>query len=401
MKKMLSSIFIVTGTTIGGGMVLLPAVIGVYSYYSAIGILIAVWLVNTMIALIFLEANCYLPAKTSLISMSRRLLGRYGEWTAWIVCLVFLYTIMCAYTTGMTEIISGFLEKNLLHVPSSYLSILSVITISLPIYFGMTHINVFNRFIVISMFTAFFALTFFITPHIEISNLLAAPIHLPTMALPIVFTSFGFLIIIPSLRGYLNDNVKHLKISIIVGSFIPLIIYMLWVTVVIGAIPALGKDSLQTILAQSEPVKNMANVLISHTGNLQISFFIQIFILFAIASSFIGTSLGLYDFLADGLNISKSPIGKIKLLVLTFIPPLIIALTQNHLFITALGFAGLMSTILFGLYPVMLAWSGRYIHKLDTHYRVSANRSIFLLIVIFSFAVIGIELLSLKVNFFQ
>jgi len=396
MKKLLSSICMVAGTAIGGGMIMLPAVIGIYGYYSAIGILIVVWLVNTLIALIFLESVCYLPEKTSLISMSRRLLGRLGERTAWIVCLVFLYTIMCVYTTGIAEILSGFLEKNFLDIPSPYLSILSVIAISLPIYFGITYVNAVNRFIVFSMFTIFLGLIFFITPHIEIGSLLAEPVHLPIMALPIVFTSFGFLIIIPTLRDYLEANIRHLKISIIVGSFIPLVIYVLWVTVVMGSIPSFGEEGLETILAQAEPVKNMAEMLISHTGNSRISFFIQLFILFAITSSFIGTSLGLYDFLADGLNISKTSAGKIKLLALTFLPPLIIALTLNNLFLAALGFAGLMSTILFGLYPVMLTWSARYVHKLDSHYKVSINRVGFLLVIVFSFTIIGVEILSLS-----
>jgi tyrosine-specific transport protein len=400
MKKLLSSICMVTGTTIGGGMVMLPAIIGVYSYYSAIAILIGVWLMNIAIALVFLEANCYLPKKTSLISMSRRLLGRYGEWCAWIICLVFLYTIMCAYTVGMTEIMGGFFERKSVTIPSYYFSILSVVIMSIPLYFGMVHINLFNRFIVMGMFSAFIVLIFLIMPDIAVSNLLTVPVHFPVMALPIVFTSFGFLIIIPSIRSYLDDNIKHLKISIIVGSLIPLLIYILWVTVVMGVIPVFGEGGLQSILVQAEPVKNMSSALIFYTGNAHISFFIQIFILFAISSSFIGTSLGLYDFLADGLNISKtSKIAKIKLLMLTFLPPLMIVFVQSNLFIAALGFAGLMSTILFGLYPVMLAWSGRYIYKLDVRYRVSLNRFGFFLIIMFSFIIIGVELFSLKTNY--
>lgn len=391
MKKLISSICIVTGTIIGGGMVVLPAVVGVYGYYSAISLLVAVWLINTIIALIFLEANCYLPPETNLISMSKRLLGRYGEWIAWAVYLVFLYTIMSTYTTGITEIIGSFLEKNLFLVPPYCVSILSVIIVGLPVYFGMQHISFVNRFIVVSMFIVFFMLIFFIMPHIEMNTLLAAPAHIPIMALPLVFTSFGFLIIIPSLRSYLSDNIKHLKISIIVGSLIPLVVYFLWVTVVMGVIPTFGEKSLQSILVQAEPVKNIMHVLILHTGNVYISFFIQIFILFAIVSSFIGTSLGLYDFLSDGLSISKTSIGKIKLLALTFLPPLFITLAQNHSFIIALGFVGLLSAILFGLYPVMLTWSGRYVHKLNTHYRVLANRLILLLVAIFSFVIIGIE----------
>lgn len=391
MKKLISSILLVTGTSIGGGLILLPAIIGVYGYFSAIMLLTAVWFFNTLIALIFLEANCYLPVRTSLISMSKELLTHHFKWITWVICLGFLYTIMCVYISGMTEIISGFLEKKSLLIPSFYLSIASVIIISLPIYFGMVYINYFNRFVVISMFLAFFMLVFFLLPHSDIHNFLSAAYHIPLLALPVVFTSFGFLIVIPTLRSYLDDNIKKIKIAIVIGSFIPLVIYILWTTVVMGVIPISGDNSLQAILDHAEPIKQMTSTLILNTRSTSISFFAQSFILFSVVSSFVGISLGLYDFLADGLKISKTPWGKIKLLTLTFLPPLSIVLTQNRLFLSALGFAGLISTVLFGLYPVMLAWSGRYIRKRHTHYRVSMNRLVLLLIVIFCVVIIGVE----------
>ncbi len=223
MKKLISSISLVTGTSIGGGMIILPAVVGVYGYFSAISILAVVWIFNTVIALIFLESVCYLPTQTSLISMTKQLLGKHVKWFTWIICLGFLYTIMCVYISGMTEIISGFLEQYAFSIPSFYLSIASVLMISLPIYFGITYVHHFNRLVVVSMFLAFFTLVFFITPHIDIHMLFAVSNHVPIMALPIVFTSFGFLIIIPSLRSYLNDDIKKIKTAIIVGSAIPLI----------------------------------------------------------------------------------------------------------------------------------------------------------------------------------
>ena len=401
MRKLIPSIFLVTGTTIGGGIVMLPAIVGVYGYFSAIGLLVAVWLLNTIIALIFLEANCYLPARTNLISMSKQLMGPRFEWITWIICLGFLYTIMCVYISGMTEILTGFLEKNAIFVPSAYLSLFSVIAVSLPIYFGMTSISHFNRFIVMVMFLAFFTLVLLIVPYIDAGILLNTTGSIPLMALPIVFTSFGFLIVIPSIRTYLEDDIKKIKIAIVVGSFIPLIVYIIWVTVVMGVIPVLGDHGLQWILEQTQPVKQLTNTLSSLALQPSIALLIQLFVLFAILSSFVGTSLGLYDFIADGLRNSKKREGKMKLLVLTFLPPLIIAATLNRLFIIALGFAGLISTILFGLYPLMLTWSGRYVHKLPTKYRISAKRGVFLLMGTFCLTIIGVELLTLQLNFLR
>ena len=401
MRKLISSIFWVTGTTIGGGMVMLPAVVGVYGYFSAIGIVVAVWLLTTLIALTFLEANCYLPARANLISMSKQLMGSRFKWITWIVCLSFLYTIMCVYISGLTEIIGGFLEKNAIFIPSVYLSLFSVIAVSIPIYFGMASISRFNRFIVMLMFLAFFTLVFLIVPHVDADILLNTKESIPLMALPIVFTSFGFLIVVPSLRTYLEDDIKKIKIAIVVGSFIALMVYIIWVTVVMGVIPVFGDNGLQWILEQAKPVKHLTNTLSSQALSPSIALLIQLFVLFAILSSFVGTSLGLYDFLADGLRNSKKCEGKMKLLVLTFLPPLIIAATFNRLFIIALGFAGLISTILFGLYPIMLTWSGRYVHKLPTKYRISAKRGVFLLMGTFCLTIIGVELLTLQLNFLK
>lgn len=401
MKKLISSVFLVAGTSIGGGMVMLPAVVGVYGYFSAISMLVAVWFFNTVIALIFLEANCYLPIRTNLISMTKKLIGPHFELITWIICLSFMYTILCVYIAGMTEIIGGFLEQNSYTIPSGYLSLFSVIAVGLPIYFGMTYVSHFNRFIVMSMFLAFFSLVFLIVPHIDVDILLNTSNSIPIMSLPIVFTSFGFLIVIPSLRAYLNDDIKKIKLAIIIGSLIPLMIYIIWVTVIMGAIPALGSDSLQMILEQIEPVKQMSNTLSSHAVSPSISFFMQLFILFAIVSSFVGISLGLYDFLADGLCISRNSRGNIKLIIFTFLPPLIIELTKNRLFFTALGFAGLISTILFGLYPIMLTWSARYDRKLSTQYQISANKVVFLLMGMFCITIIGVELLTLQLPFLR
>lgn len=329
MKKLISGIFLVTGTSIGGGMVMLPAVVGVYGYFSAIGLLIGVWIFNTLIALLFLEANCYLTMNTNLISMTKRLLGYHVQWVTWIIFLGFLYTIMCVYISGLTEVIGGFLEKNEFYIPSFYISFFAVFAVSLPIYLGIVYVNYFNRLLVIAMFLAFLALILLIAPHIEINNLLKTPENFSIMALPVVFTSFGFLVVIPRLRSYLDDDIKKIKIAIILGSFIPLVIYITWITVVMGVVPVSGSKGLQAILDYVEPVKGITKILATQTTSPSTSFFIQVFILFSIVSSFVGISLGLYDFLADGFRISKRAYGKIKLLSLTFLPPLIITLTPQ------------------------------------------------------------------------
>ncbi len=400
MKRLIAGIFMVTGTTIGGGMVVLPAVMGVYGYFSAILLLTLIWLLNTMIALVFLEANCYLPLKTSFISLSRRFLGSYGSAFCWMITLVFLYTIMCVYITGVTEIISSFMETISISVPSNIISVLAVLSISVVLFRGIRNVSQINQLIVIGMFILLASLTAILIPNIKLSFILDGSNILPYMALPIGFTSFGFLVIIPSLREFLDDNIRQLKIAIIIGSLIPLLLYLLWITVIMGVIPIDGDSGLQGILQESESVKLMSEALHTHSGYPIFAWLVKLFMLFAIMSSYIGISLGLYDFLADGFHTKEQMNDKIKLLALTFMPPLLIALVLPRLYILGLGFAGLVSTILFGLYPVMLTWSARYRHQLKTKYHAPVNRFFLVLIALFAFLIIFIELYSLMLDFF-
>ncbi len=394
MKKLVYSTVLVTTTSIGGGMIMLPAVVGIHGYIAAVSILTAVCFINILLALIFLEASCYLAPNTNLISMSQQLLGRYAKWLTWIMSLVFLYTLLCVYISGLTEIIQSLLSQYVLFIPSYYLSISLVILVSFPIYFSTTYFHYFNRIIVICLFLAFFTLVYQIIPDINTRNLLASTNHIPVMSLPIVFTSFGFLIVLPYLRTYLEDNTKKIRLAIVVGSMIPLIVYILWITAVMGIIPTAGDNSLQAIVAHAEPIKKMTESLISLSNNSSISFFIQIFILFAISGSFIGVSLGLNEFIIDGFKLKKTYTGKLKALALTFLPPLVITLSQTHVFLTGLGFVGFLVTILFGIYPLIFAWSGRYIRKLPTHYRAPANRFVFFLLMVFCLVILGVEVIS-------
>jgi len=88
------------------------------------------------------------------------------------------------------------------------------------------------------------------------------------------------------------------------------------------------------------------------------------FAFFAITTSFLGVTLGLFDFLADSLKIPKKGVRKLFLAFLTFIPPSLISLINPTAFITALVFAGgIGCALLLGLLPTIMVWMARYRHE--------------------------------------
>jgi tyrosine-specific transport protein len=85
----------------------------------------------------------------------------------------------------------------------------------------------------------------------------------------------------------------------------------------------------------------------------------RIFAFFAIATSFLGVGIGMMGFWADGLSRrGNDHRSKILLLLLTFAPPLAVAIFNPHLFLEALGTAGgFGSALLLGVLPILMTFS--------------------------------------------
>jgi tyrosine-specific transport protein len=82
------------------------------------------------------------------------------------------------------------------------------------------------------------------------------------------------------------------------------------------------------------------------------------------------------------------------LCLLVFVPPLAISLFNPHIFLKALGYAGGYScAILFGLFPPLMAWIGRYHKKYPKDGRqLPGGRAMLSLLIVFILIELGIQL---------
>jgi tyrosine-specific transport protein len=206
----------------------------------------------------------------------------------------------------------------------------------------------------------------------------------------VVATSFGFHIIIPSLTTYLNRNVRQLKQVILIGSLIPLIVYIVWNFLTLGVIPVEGQNGLMEGYKQGA---NGAHLLTLALNNPLISLVARSFSIFAIVTSFLGVSLSLMHFLADGLKLKEAGKGKALLLLLTFIPPLLFTLFYPRAFLAALEYAGAFGVILLlGVLPILMVWKGRAVHQEGSSFTTWGGKGALALGLCFSLAVIGLEI---------
>lgn len=361
--KTLGGILLVAGTAIGAGMLAMPISTGVIGFPYASLLMIATFLYMLICIFILLEANLYSKkANANIISMAKESLGCCGQYVAWGAFLLLLYSASAAYISGGGSLMLSF-DLVAKHLNHGVTCIIFAAIFGLVGFFGIKYIDILNRFCMFGLVASYFVLIFNVGPHIKISNLSGGNPKYIFAAIPILVLSFTSHLILPSLRSYYDNDIKRLKKVLIIGSIIPLVVYLIWEFMILGIIPQTGNFSLNSIAIANDPLAKLNDILQSKhvlalaTANAGFSFF-------ALVTSYLGVILSLSDFLADGLKIKHDLKGKLFLMTLSFIPPLFFALYYPSGFISALSYGGVFVAILFCILPVMIVWNSRYKKKL-------------------------------------
>ncbi len=387
---MVGAILLVSGTTIGAGMLALPVTTGLAGFLPSLAIMTAIWLFMMLTAFYFLEINLRMKGESNLISMMRKTLGRPGEVIAWISYLLLLYSLTSAYLLGCSQILSDVCQQLFsFQIPERSWPIAIFIFFGTFVYLGTGITDFLNRLMMIGLVAAYLILIFIGSSYIKPTLLSHVGWSYLYPSLSVVLTTFGYHIIIPTLTTYLEHDVKLLKRAIFIGSLIPFVVYLLWQLLVMGVVPVYGEHSLTEAATQGglQVTAFLEQILESRWVGISV----RTFAFFAIVTSLLGVSLSLSDFLADGLNIRKTQLGKFFLVLLTFIPPLLFALFYPRGFIMALKYAGIFVVILLALLPALMAWFERYRVKEESSFQVPGGKPLLIGTVTLSLFLLVIE----------
>lgn len=383
----LGGTLLITGTTIGVGMLALPVSTGEGGFLPAIAIYIACWLFMLCTGLLLLEVCTWMPKDSNLITMAQKLLGPVGKDICWLVYLFLFVTVMIAHVVGggavLSEITGGVL-------PNWLSLILYVLIFSPVVYLGTRWVDRLNICFMLGVAISYFLFIGVSYDHVNLSLLSRSNWGKAWLALPVLFTAFTFQVIIPTLMTYMNRDVKKVRLSIILGTTIPLVVYLIWELLILGIIPADGPHGL---IEAARKGQNAVMPLKELVGSPLLFTIGKAFAFFTMTASYIALSLAYLDFLADGLKVAKKGLKKVMLCLLVFVPPTLVALTYPHIFLTALSYAGGFScAILFGLYPPLMVWVGRYIKKYPYKPQVPGGKSLLCLLSLFILIELSIEI---------
>ena len=388
--KLIGSTLLIVGTSIGAGMLALPIATAQLGFAGSMILLLACWFIMTSGAFLIMEVNLWMPQNSNLVSMAKATIGPIGQLLAWATFLLLLYSLLCAYIAGGSDLFRNLLLTGGVNIPAWLSAILFTGVFGLVVYMGIKSVDYVNRGLMFVKLGAFILLILLLVPFISYVNMAAGEMQAmsSTTAIMVTITSFGFAAIVPSLRIYFAGDVRKLKTAILVGSLIPLVCYTAWDAVIMGIIPLDGSTGLISILQSKSSTSDLVNTLTNIVAHERVTFFTKLFTSICVLTSFLGVALCLTDFLSDGLRIEKIGLGNLFIQLLTLIPPLVIVLFFPNAFIKALQYAGVYCVILLILLPAWMAWTGRYHRGIAKGFRVIGGKSLLAMLIVVSLILI-------------
>lgn len=358
LSTLISAIFLVGGTCIGGGMLALPVASGLSGFIPSLAMMFVSWIMMTATALLLLEVSLWMEEGAHIITMTSRILGPYGKALAWVLFLFISYASLVAYgAAGGLQIADSLNAAFGLNLSES-MGCLIFMLFGLSFYLGNKVVGRVNAILFIAMVICYLGLVGIGVGEMRTSYLMHQRWGTSLFALPLLLTAFSFQTIVPSLTPYLKRNAAGLKKAIIYGTSLAFIVYIVWQALCLGIIPVNGDQGLTQLFVEGKPATSYLSV---HVNNPYLSLVAEYFAFFALVTSFLGMGLGLYDFLADGLKIKEIGWGSVLLTILVMVPTYFFATNYERVFIFALELSGgFGDTLLNGIIPCLLVWIGRY-----------------------------------------
>ncbi|WP_043947961.1 aromatic amino acid transporter [Actinobacillus pleuropneumoniae] len=354
---------IIAGVCVGAGMLGLPTSgAGAWTMWSILALAFTM-IVMTFSGWLLLDVYKNYDLRASFNTVTKDLLGNkinaLNNLAVYFVGGILLY----AYTTASGGILEN-LTKSVIdfgEFGSRIWSVLFVIIFSFFVWHSTRLVDRISVLLIIFMALSFAFSISGLVSNID-SNILfdqqnesGEYAKYALAMLPVALTSFGYHHSVSSMRAYYGE-VKKAKYAIAGGTFIALVLYLLWVISIFGNLP---RAQFAPVIASNGDLDVLLNTIGEVVQSPYVKQAINAFSIAAILSSFIGVGLGTFDFLADFFKFDNSKLGRSKAWAVTFLPPLVFSLLSPLGFLKAIGYAGAVATLWTCMIPALLAYKAK------------------------------------------
>ncbi|MCL1056558.1 MULTISPECIES: tryptophan permease [Shewanella] len=396
-KSVLGGAMIIAGTTVGAGMFSLPVVgAGMWFGYSML-MLVGIWFCMLVSGLMLLETNLHFKPGASFDTLTKTTLGQFWRIINGLSIAFVLYILTYAYISGGSSIVNHSLAGLGINLPQSIAGLIFAAVLASIVIISTKAVDRITTIMLGGMIITFFIAVGNLLIDVDTTKLFVpdgetsyAPYLLA--ALPFGLASFGYHGNVPSLVKYYGNQPKTIIKAIFIGTFIALVIYSCWLVATMGNIP---RSQFIDIIAQGGNMGILVGALSEVIASRWLNTMLSLFANLAVASSFLGVTLGLFDYLADLFGFDESRQGRLKTAAVTFIPPTILGLLFPNGFLIAIGFAALAATIWAAIVPAMMAYKSRQIFADSDSFKVPGGTPLIVVIIIFGLVTGACHLLAM------
>ncbi|WP_141710000.1 amino acid permease [Vibrio tasmaniensis] len=370
---MMGSSLIIAGTALGAGMLAIPMVLAQFGLLYGTLLMVLICFGTTYAALLLLEATIKAGGGLGLNSIARKTLGKQGQLITNGLLYALLICLLMAYILGAGDLLSKLLSNFGVDISATTSQITFTLLAGAVVASGTGVIDKLNRALFFVMLASLFATMVFLAPSMTQENLMQVTSHdhvdlIKTSA--ILFTSFGFMVVIPTLVSYNHEATdKQLRNMVIVGSLIPLVCYLCWLFAVVGNLSEEQfrsfknvSDLMAAFEAQSPWV---GNVLSTFTG-------------LALLTSFFGVAMSLFNQNKDMFNQNTA-----VTYCISFILPLAGSLLAADKFLQVLNYAGIILVFLAVFVPLVMVHKQRFMKVAEDRYSAEGGRPMMLFSLLF------------------
>ncbi|QEY25871.1 aromatic amino acid transporter [Neisseria zalophi] len=391
--SLIGGALIIAGTVIGAGMFANPTATSGIWFTGSLVVLLYTWFSMLSSGLMLLEVNTHYPHGASFDTMVKDLLGKSWNIINGIAVAFVLYLLTYAYIFVGGDLTAqglGNLLNGQVGLPAGQLIFFTVLAFC--VWASTYLVDRLTSILIGGMVIAFFWATGGLLSEVKLPVLFDSQAQAGTQywiytasALPVCLASFGFHGNVSSLLKYFNGNARKVARALQLGTLIALTIYIVWQLAIQGNLP---RSSFAPVIEAGGQVSVLIDTLSKYVPTGSMNTVLSFFAYMAIATSFLGVTLGLFDYLADLFKWDDSTAGRTKTAALTFLPPLICCLLFPTGFVTVIGYVGLAATVWTALIPAMLLFKARKKFPDNEGYRVYGG--LWLIVWVFAFGMINI-----------
>lgn len=353
----LGGTMIIAGTTIGAGMLALPTISAGMWFYWSLGIMLCTWLLMLLSSQALLEVNLHYEPGASFHTLVQDTLGTTWSWINGLAVAFVLYILVYAYVSGGGSIVRHSLLAIAGVEPTKFVAgLIFALLLTACVWWSTWIVDRFSLIMMAGMVLTFVLSMTGLLAQIRTSVLLdlggtGGQSIFIWVALSTYLTSFCFHASVPSMVKYFGKDPKSINKCLIYGTLIALVCYITWIVAADGSI---SRAQFKDVIAAGGNVGDLVKAAGANVDSAFILRMLEAFSSLAVATSFLGAGLGLFDYIADLFRFDDSRGGRTKTALITFVPSTACALIWPDGFLLAIGWAGLAASIWSVIVPALM-----------------------------------------------